>query len=55
MLQPDSRVRIVLPKSGVVGLNCTDGPFLGAAHLLVLLPLELYRALENNWTDANRP
>ena len=46
LLAPEGRLRIVLPKSGVVGLDCRPGPVLGAARLLFLLPRELHRVLE---------
>jgi phosphohistidine phosphatase len=46
LLHPEGAVRITLPKSGVIGLDCPGQPAPGRARLLFLLPAqELLRLL----------
>jgi phosphohistidine phosphatase len=51
MLHAESRLELVLPKSGVVGLDCAGRPTPGHARLLFLLPRELHRVLGSPVVD----
>jgi phosphohistidine phosphatase len=45
LLHPDGRVRLALPKSGVIVLECDGRPELGGARLLLLLSPSAIRGL----------